>query len=86
MSPCWGGGRKALYCCTYPYLVVCMYVSYTQFFDDIVSQDLMKLIEVPTHSKGNTLDLFITNGPDLISNIHGDSSVRLLQIILFLLL
>ena len=49
--------------------------SFSVLCDLIFDLDLSQVIDVPTHSKGHTLDLVITNTPDSISDICVDGSL-----------
>ena len=42
----------------------------SMFCDLVFHQNLTQLVDIPTHSCGNTLDLILSNYPSLISNIH----------------
>ena len=44
------------------------------FCDAVYVNNLYHLISVPTHIKGNTLDLLLTNVPDKVTNVHINSS------------
>lgn len=48
------------------------------FCDFLFDHNLHQLVTSPTHSKGNILDLVITNHPDIITNISIDSRQELL--------
>ena len=47
----------------------------SMFCDFVFNQSLTQLVDVPTHSGGNTLDLIFSNYPSLISNIHVNPTV-----------
>ena len=50
-------------------LVGCTNVS-NIFYDFVFECDLSQLVTVPTHCKGNCLDLVLTNSPHAINNVQ----------------
>ena len=46
-----------------------------RLLEAVEEADMTQLVDFPTHNKGNTLDLIITNRPDLIVSVQNDGNL-----------